>query len=686
MTGVTFTSLVPFPLLLGLLALGLVVALYAFAMRARATSLRTLGVIILAATVTDPRVKIESQTPLDDIVVVAVDESLSQQVADRPAVAAKALDELSANFERLKSIDVRTVTLKPKTAGGQRDGTRLFESVSKATADVPSSRLAGIILVTDGVIHDVPEPAQTAINAPIHVLLTGHKNERDRKLVIVEAPEFGLVDKTVSIRVSAEDSGLPNGTPIGASLRSDIGKTQPFTIKVGESLDVVVLLEHPGPNIFELAIDELEDEISLRNNTAMVAVNAIRDRLKVLLISGKPHLGERAWRNLLKSDPNVDLVHFTILRPLSKDDGTPLNELALISFPIRELFEEQLYDFDLIIFDRYSRRGLVPFQFMMNVASYVVDGGAIMLSVGPEYADSFSLFDSPLQDILPAAPTGNVHNEAFLPRLSAVGERHPVTAALTPAGQQDPSWGRWLRHIDVATKSGQELMYGAANRPLLMLDRVGKGRVALLLSDTIWLWGKGFDGGGPQAEMLRRLAHWLMKEPELEENSLTASAQDGMLEVIRNSLDDTVRMVTIQAPDGSSQTTQPEYREYGQFVARVPASEEGLYRIEDGILSAVVAVGAANPLENHTIIATADRLAPVVESTGGGLFWVADEGVPTVRLVAPGRLASGESWIGLRANNQYIVNRVSEIPLVPAWLALLVLMSIPLLTWWREGR
>ena len=686
MTGITFTSLVPFPLLITVLGIGLIIAGYAFVKRSRATGLRTLVMVVLAAGVSDPRATIENRTPLNDVAVVVVDESLSQQLSDRPARTAEALEGLSSAFERLKGIDVRTVSLTPQTAGGRSDGTRLFETVSKATADIPNSRLAGVVLITDGIVHDVPQPDQSGIAAPVHVLLTGEKDERDRRLVVFKAPEFGLVDKTVSVRVSAEDTGVPAGTPISATLRTDGGALQPFTIRAGESLDVVVSLDHPGANVFELEVAEAEGEISPRNNRTLVTINAIRDRLKVLLISGQPHVGERAWRNLLKSDPNVDLVHFTILRPLSKDDGTPLNELALISFPIRELFEEQLYDFDLVIFDRYSRRGLVPFQFMMNVASYVLDGGAVMLSVGPEYAGSFSLFDSPLQNVLPAAPTGVIYDKPFLPRISETGERHPVTASLTPPGQQEPTWGRWLRHIEVATTSGQELMRGASDQPLLILDRVGKGRVALLLSDTIWLWGKGFDGGGPQAEMLRRLAHWLMKEPELEENALTASVEDGMLQIVRNSLDETVRQITVKAPDGTSQTTQPEYTESGRFVARVPVGDEGLYRIEDGVLSAVVAVGAANPLENQDMIATVARLAPVADATGGGLFWIGDRGVPTVRRVAPDRIASGQSWIGLRANNQYVVDGMREFPLVPAWLALFALLSLPLLTWWREGR
>jgi len=419
-----------------------------------------------------------------------------------------------------------------------------------------------------------------------------------------------------------------------------------------------------------------------------VAINGIRDRLRVLLISGEPHVGERAWRNLLKSDPNVDLVHFTILRPLTKDDGTPLSELALIAFPIRELFEEQLYDFDLIIFDRYSRKGLVPFQFMSNVAAYVRDGGAVMLAVGPEYADSFSLFDSPLQSILPAAPTGQVYAEAYRPTLTDVGRRHPVTADLTgaagPGGQ--PSWGRWLRNVQVAATSGQRVLDGFGGEPLLLLDRVEKGRVALLLSDTMWLWGKGVDGGGPQAEFLRRVAHWLMKEPQLEEEALAAELRGENLIVSRRSLNPAERPVNVTLPDGQTISVTPRDDGQGRASAALPASEPGLYRLSDAVSTAVAAVGAADPLESYDVITSPASLTPVVEATDGGVYWLAETGTPAVRRTAPGRTAHGSTWLGLTANGQYVVTGVRDTALVPALLVLLLAVGGAMAAWWREGR
>ena len=149
-------------------------------------------------------------------------------------------------------------------------------------------------------------------------------------------------------------------------------------------------------------------ELTLDNNRALFTINGVRDRLRVLLVSGEPYQGERAWRNLLKSDPAIDLVHFTILRTPQKDDFTPVRELSLIVFPMRELFEQKLKEFDLIIFDRYKSGNLITRDYFRNIAEYVKGGGALLVSVGPVFATQRSLYRTPLGAMLPAAPLGDV--------------------------------------------------------------------------------------------------------------------------------------------------------------------------------------------------------------------------------------------------------------------------------------
>ena len=141
----------------------------------------------------------------------------------------------------------------------------------------------------------------------------------------------------------------------------------------------------------------------------------MRDRLRVMLVSGEPNQGLRAWRNLLKADPSVDLVHFTILRPPNKQDSTPVRELSLIPFPTNELFDAGLGEFDLIVFDSYHRRGILPMMYLGNVVDYVVGGGAVLDAAGPAFASPLSLSGTPLGAILPGRPTGRVFREEFRP-------------------------------------------------------------------------------------------------------------------------------------------------------------------------------------------------------------------------------------------------------------------------------
>jgi len=606
------------------------------------------------------------------------------------------VEKLTADLNAVGDLEVRTVRTG-RSGSSAEGGTRLFDALSSALSDVPAQRLAGSILITDGQVHDAVA-AERAIqshapymNAPVHLLLSGERDEFDRRVRIESAPDFGIVGQTATVRLRVEDTKAAAGTMIPVAIKRNGAPAQQVNMPAGTTVDVPLQIDNSGANVYEVEVAAGADEISVNNNRTLVTINGIRDRMRVLLISGQPHVGERVWRNLLKSDPNVDLIHFTILRPLTKDDGTPLDELALIAFPIRELFEEQLKEFDLIIFDRYSQAGLVPFQYMTNIANYVRAGGAVMLAVGSEYAASESLFGGPLQSILPAAPTGRVFNGSFRPHVSDVGQRHPVTAGLenamsNRAGASEPSWGRWLRQIMVTKTTGAPVLLGQEREPLLILNRVGEGRVALLLSDTGWLWGKGFDGGGPQTELLRRVSHWLMKEPQLEEEALTAEVRGGGLQVLRRSLSADEVPVTVKAPDGTEQTVTPRPSDSGAFTAQLDVTEPGLYSLTDGKITAIAAVGTPNPLETYDVVSTPDKVGPLAEASGGGVFWLEDAEAPAVRRVVPGRASNGSTWMGLKANEQVAVTGVTQTPLSPVALILLLIMAGAMLAWWREGK
>lgn len=428
---------------------------------------------------------------------------------------------------------------------------------------------------------------------------------------------------------------------------------------------------------------QADGELTDRNNTALVQINGVRDRLRVLLVSGQPHAGGRTWRNLLKSDSSVDLVHFTILRPPDKQDGVPVSELSLIAFPTRELFMDKIEDFDLIIFDRYKRRGILPSLYLENVANYVRNGGAVLVAAGPDFATAASLYRSPLSTVLPARPTARVIEQGFVPTVTDLGHRHPVTVGLAPEGSAD--WGRWLRQIDLETERGNVVMSGVDDRPLLILDRVDEGRIALLASDQAWLWDRGYEGGGPQLELLRRLAHWMMKEPELEEEAIFAEPTGQRMRIIRRTLSENAGPVTITTPSGDEVELDLTETTPGRFEAEYDGPEIGLYRLTDGAESAVIGLGPAAPREFEQTIATGEVMADAVDSLRGGVLAL-DDGLPSIRDVSVGRPAAGRGWIGLTPRNAYETRDLRQTPLLPAWLVLLLAAGLIVGAWLREGR
>ncbi|MBV8736820.1 MAG: hypothetical protein JO007_06110 [Alphaproteobacteria bacterium] len=660
---------------------------------------RAAAIAILLAVLVNPSLIEEQRVPQRDVAIVVVDDSPSQSIGKRHQATAQALATLKDKLGQERNLDLRVVHAGAPQPGAGDDGTRLFTALDRAMSDVPRQRLAGIVMITDGEVHDVPtgdaKSLRQAVPAPLHVLLSGQPNEGDRRLVVSQAPSFGIVGKRLDLRIRIEDLPETAAEKAGTDTdearvtwRKDGGAQQELTVPVGQDVTLPVQIDHGGPNVLELEAAPGPRELTLVNNRAVVVVNGVRDRLRVLLISGEPHAGERVWRNLLKSDPSVDLVHFTILRPPEKQDGTPIRELSLIAFPIRELFDTKLDDFDLIIFDRYSQRGVIPEAYLENIVRYVRNGGALLEAAGPNFGTPMSLSRTPLGAIFPAEPTGEVFEEGYKPQLASLGRRHPVTEGLSEAGPPGgtPGWGRWFRQIDSQVHRGTVLMTGDRGDPLLVLDRVGKGRVAQLLSDEMWFWARGFEGGGPQAELLRRLAYWLMKEPDLEENDLRAAIDGDHLIVTRQSLEPDNNPVTVTAPDGTRHRLQLTAEQGGRSTGRLAITQMGLYRVTDGSKTALAAAGPLNPVEFSDVRTTPDKLAPVVAATGGGTFWVGSGKIPEIRRVSPEDSAAGRNWIGLRANGDYTITGFREMPLLPALAALVLIVGGLLAAWRREGR
>jgi hypothetical protein len=654
-----------------------------YAVRGRFFRAAAAGALALAAT--NPVLIQEQREPLKSTVAIIVDRSQSQLFDGRAAQTDAALSGLLERIARFPQFEPRVLESK----AGEQDGeTRLFETLSEALRDVPPSRVAGAVLITDGQIHDVPvNISALGFTAPLHALITGRADEIDRRISFSIAPRFGLVGKPIEMTYRVEDTGkIASGSNVTVRANGDVVAEQP--VSPGADQTVTITPPIAGRNIVEIEVTTETGEITGTNNRAVAIVDGIRENLRVLLVSGEPHAGERTWRNLLKSDADVDLVHFTILRPPEKQDGTPINELSLIAFPTRELFVEKINDFDLIILDRYQNRNVLPLLYYDYIARYVEEGGALLVASGPEYAGELSLANTPLFPALPALPTGQIVEKAFYPTLTDAGKRHPVTRNLEGSASTPPKWSRWFRQIAVGETAGVTVMSGADDAPLLVLNRVGKGRVAMLLSDQGWLWARGFEGGGPHVQLYRRTAHWLMGQPELEEERLIAEGDGKALVIRRQTMAKDGGKAQIVTPSGKTVEAPLIGDGSGLFTARIETEETGLFQIANRDLTTLAQVGAVNTREYQAVVSTADIIAPLAKTTGGTALRVAaNTGVKLPNIVpVNGTSASGADWMGLRPTNDTLLKSVSRQPLFAGFAGLAVLLMALGAAWWREGR
>ena len=683
------------------LGLGLVVLL--FVQRSRGALLRALSLGLLLLALANPTLRQEERESLANIALVVIDESTSQTIAKRPEQAAAIRKDLDTKLAGIPNLEVRWINSSKPTGDGV-SGTNLFNDLNSALANTPPDRLAGVIMITDGQVHDIPKSAAAlGFDAPVHALLTGEPNEFDRRIEVLKAPRYGIVGSSRDIEVKVVETGRSGraGERVTLKIRRENQPDETRAAIIGRPITFGMPFPHAGPNIVEIELETAPGELTPANNRVVVAADGVRENLRVLLVSGEPHAGERVWRNLLKSDAAVDLVHFTILRPPEKQDGTPIHQLSLIAFPTRELFSEKIKDFDLIIFDRYQHRDILQLLYYENIARYVEQGGALLVAAGDDFAGPMSLSRTPLSVVLPASPSGRVLETPFKARLSVDGHKHPVTRGLPGAEAQDPTWGRWFRQVDVIPSRGRTVMSGAENKPLLVLDRKGKGRVALMLSDHAWLWARGYDGGGPHTDLLRRLAHWLMKEPDLEEERLIASAKGLKLTVERRSMEERVPPVDVSAPGGETSKVTLEKASDGVWRSTIDVKVPGLYKLQtpgpNGDLHAVAHAGIEDAREMSEVTATDEKLKPLVEQTGGGVFWTRSGSllssisagsvdVPRVSMLANARVLAGSSWLGLKDREAFVTRGVKLTPMFTGILALAALLFMLTVTWWREGK
>lgn len=682
-TELTFVPLIPWSAWVGLTAVAVAALAFGVWFRLPGALWRGVAAAVLLLALANPRVLVEEREALPDAVFVVVDRSGSQNLGDRPTVTAAAeaqviteLGELNRNGD----LDVRVVPVGDGLTGSE--GTQLLTALSDAAQEVSPDRIAGAVVISDGRVHDV-EQLET-FPGPVHALITGEAEEFDRRLQLVQAPAFGMLREGISVSFVVEEFGVAPpelGSGVRVAIAVDGQTINELNAHVGESRTVRVPLTHAGPTVVDVRMAATPGEVTMRNNRAVFTVTGIRDRLRVLLVSGSPHPAGRVWRNLLKADPSVDLVHFTILRSPNKQAVVPVDELSLIEFPSKRLFLEEIDEFDLLIFDRYRRQGVLPDPYLNNIARYVREGGALLLASGGEFATASSIARSGMNDVLPVEATGGTIARAFNPALSRDGERHPLTAAI---GRDLDGAGPWYRQVDMRVRSGRTLLVGADGMPLLTVDRVGEGRVGVLASEHAWLWSRGHGGGGPHGELFRRIAHWLMQEPELEEEALSTAEAGGALVVSRRTLADSPGPVEVVTPDGRVEVPAMTEVEPGLWRGTVAAENPGLFRARVSDLESLALVGAGELVEFRNPTSTTELLTPLTMASDGTIQRI-DGRVPSARRVRSGRSTAGSNWYGIVRREAYAVLGLEINTPFPAWLALGLAIAALCLAWWSEA-
>lgn len=685
---IAFSPELPLWLLSFLAILIAVFCIYGVIKGLRGSLLRLVAGSLLVLALFNPAILREDRSPLKTVIPVIVDESTSQKLNERAEQTNEAFNTIKAEIEKHDLFELREVRVKDQISQTSDVSTALFDALQSSVQDLPREQIGGAIFITDGQVHDIPTDAQqVAIDKPIHVLVTGEEEEKDRRIVLKNAPRFGVVGESQEITYEIEQTGFDGPSELDVTISIDGEVVSIDRVFSDEINSYIFDIPHGGKNIIEFKAEVAEGEITDINNQVFTTLNGIRENLRVLLVSGEPHAGERTWRNLLKSDASVDLVHFTILRPPEKQDGTPISELSLIAFPYPELFIEKIDEFDLIIFDRYKRRNVLPILYFDNISRYVRDGGAVLVAAGPEYGGFASISATPLSSVLPGLGDGRIKEGPFIPQLSEIGQKHPVTRQLDGWNSGEPEWSRWFRSIGIeGVGTGETLMVDNTDEPVLMLERHDEGRVAVFLSDHVWLWSRGFEGGGPHVQLLRRLAHWLMKEPELEEERLVAEAKANRVTITRQTIGEKPDPLTLTTPSGES--IQIEFEETGEGVWSVEqvGDEIGLYRASNGELTALTQVGPANPRELAAVISTTALLEPIATAMEGSVTRISKAGMPNFLPVTENATKSGRGWVGLVNTNSSVLNGIFRIPLFTGLLGLALLLTGIAAMWFREGR
>ncbi len=661
----------------------IILALY-FYLSLKYFFLRVCIFLIFLLLITNPMINSMKKKYYNDILIVLYDKTQSVVETKKTRQLLEVKEKIENNIKKLEKLEVVEIEVDNlNNLNNEKIDTKIITKLQKTFEKFEKNRVAGVIIVTDGVIHDLEKIESDFEDIPMHFFLLGKKNERDRSIITESIPEYALVGKPINFIFKIIDGKFEEDIEATFILDGVEVFSETFAPNINHQINLPI--SHAGENLLEIKISNHPDEITFANNYKVFKINGIHEKLRVMLISGEPNMGLRNWRNILNSDPSIELLHFTILRPPSKRDLTPVRELALIPFPSQELFSADISKFSLIILDQYTLQGILPKKYLDNIVDYVINGGAILNISGQEYLGDRSLSNSPLANILPAKPE-SFSTKSFIPTLTNLGKRHPITNTLENS-YKNKKWGKWFSFIKTNQASGQTLMT-ANSHPLLIINEVSDGRIAQILSDQGWVWKKDRENKGPLLKLLRNIIHWLLKTPEFQENYLEVFKNGDLITLNLNSLYQGNTKAIITNPMGKEISVLMKDNKNGSLIGTFESNEYGKFSLNVNDIKKDFFLGVSNSIELERVRSSDFLIDSFFKKNKNYIYsttWLGSD-IPTILKVYSKNNIAGKNWVGLlekkvKKNDIFVKKEFINWLLVMPLLLLLLFMC-----WFRENK
>ncbi len=622
--------------------------------------------------------------------------SRSQAVADALGALTPQMEALKDRFSfeilgfdpELSPVSQKDLETTP-ARGARTDLLSTLRSL-KASEGTSARKLSGVLVFSDGAdnaelaqgVTGRPQQVLQGYGVPVSTVAVGQGGLKDLAIDAVRVDDFAFVRNSITAEVEVRARGFAD-TTTQVVLRREGRVVASSQVKFASSDDVQTVTftfapDQTGRFVYTVSVPVFAGEAVTENNARAFTLKVIRDRVRVLLVSGRPSWDERFLRGLLKQDANVELISFYILRNSPDDPQVAQEELSLIPFPRDEIFKDRVNTFDLIAILNFNNddRSITLGDYEDSIKQYLLNGGALAYvggdrTFGDARVTSFA-------EVLPVQAAGPSDPTPFKARLTAEGARHPITAIGTSSLSTEGAWDA-LPLIPgmntVKARPGATVLLDhpfalveGKNAPLLTIWEYGRGRVLALNTDGAWYWAFPSHAGGAQTRVYERFwsnaIRWLVRDPELTAlsvNSDSPSIEPGKplgISVVARSSD-------YQPAPGAQVTVELSSADDGRVIAQqtVTAGPDGAAHVEFpppppgpykivgrakigekllGEMSDAVAVRASGP-ELADARVNANLLEELATTTHGAFFESMNFSLADVPLTEPPLVEVGRS-------------------------------------------